>query len=147
MLDIIHVSRDERLDSPSGIDAWYIRLGDTGVKCYHFEDTRDRAVRNQKRLGKYAPRVIRDKVTVLVREQEYYAYETEHVETRTDGSKAEFQRLADKLRVQVEMDLGVTWVDSHSGNIGIVDGRPVIIDCADKLFADDRVGVTDGHRT
>jgi hypothetical protein len=152
--DIIHVSMKEKYSSPGGGDCFYIKLGDSGIKCFTCEDVRDRAVSNQQRLGKYAPEVITTDVTVMVGSRIYWAYETEHVEALADydneyddATWKRFNEAGIALAAKLLKEENVVWIDCHTGNVGFNSfGDPVVIDCADKMYPSDREGVAEHSR-
>ncbi len=157
MLATVEIDDSVRCKSPAGCECFFIRFGSRGIKVYMYVETRDRAYSNQVWLHSkgLAPRAYY-KGEVLIRgyrgrdgDSTGYCYETEladvfdynfHRSLMDHGDKTEesdeyigrfndgCEELSDDL-----CELGIHWVDDHEENVGFIDGRPVLIDTADRL--------------
>ena len=144
--------------SPSGINCTFLKIGNTGLKCYKSEKLRDRSYANQHALSllSVAPKVGLKTTVMINRGGEdctYYAHETECAEVHDKARYLElvnndyaagmayrnrFEDAASNLKTKLEGI--ITWFDNHGGNVGFdSDGNAMIIDCADDLFGDGSV--------
>lgn len=170
MPTMLKVSGDRYYQSPSGCQCVFLKFGNKGIKVYRDRDERDLSYANQFRLASMglAPKCyFKAEIEVEGRngnpDWHGYAFETELAEVKAsvikpekpswnedDGNQAEwdcyrkksrrFESAISGLKAKLE-DAGCRWVDDHSGNIGfLADGTAVIIDCADNLFTNGRVG-------
>ena len=165
MQAMLSVSGETYDNSPSGCQCHFIRFGDKGIKVYRSREERDKSYNNQYRLSciGLAPKCyFKADVEITGRNSWHgYAFETELADCRgsvkrpkldrwhSDACKdewAEYDKecrrfnealndLGDRLR-----EAGCTWEDDHSGNVGFIDGRAVLVDCADDLFGSGCVG-------
>jgi len=170
MTTMLKTTVDTIYASPNGMQCHFLKFGNKGIKVYAQRDECDQSYANQFRLASMglAPKVY-FKALIEVEGRDGrpgwtgYAFETELAEVKAsikkpsrsrwiedadneaewdsyDKAVRKFEDAIPGLRRKLE-DAGCLWLDDHAGNIGFLeDGTAVIIDCADNLFSNGRVG-------
>lgn len=153
IIDTVIVKKTTR--TPKGCSCRFVPINKYwGVKIYKYEDNRDVAYDNQKRLHKYTltPAVgekftipdyyIRHSISVHA-DRSAYCYVTEIAVPVTEGgiSENDFEWNDERVRImlpdienQIETltkelgDKGFLFYDDHYGNVGFLNGKLVCID-------------------
>lgn len=121
-------------NSRSGVNCVFVIHEGRGLKLYRSKWIRDRSLANQERLSRtnHAPAVY-GKMEATIRGKVHFGFETEIVDIyRGKDDNERFNAALDAL----ELPEWVTWGDEGVENIGIKDGNPVLINCADDLERD-----------
>lgn len=139
--------------SPSGMYCRFVAVGDVGLKLWEGRFLRDDCYKGQKKLSEIglAPRVGCC-FEISLDNYHYYGHTTEIAETIVDSTYSkprvqdQFEQLPYERRVELlrmfeelENDLekaGHCFYDGHWGNVGLLNGRMVVIDC-EEICTDD----------
>lgn len=145
----LNITENEIVESPSGITSTFVQWGNTGLKIFRSEKSRNLSYSNQARLADlgYAPKVGY-KMHIIVNGSTEYAYETEiarvadrkyYYDLLINGESEKARLYANEYKEGIrslQRDLSgiINWVDDHMFNVGFIDSNPVLIDCADDIF-------------
>jgi hypothetical protein len=124
------VTSEQLRTSPNGCDCVFVIVGNAGMKCYVDKDFRDRFYRMQRwfALRGLAPDAWFCFDFIGPDGDTLYAYYSEIAEVKGKDNWREYSAWANELSKELDSEHGIYWGDNHSGNVGRINGKTVIID-------------------
>jgi len=132
------VTNETLQSSPSGIDCIFVKIGDSGMKIYLDDGTRDLQFDLQTRFHKHglAPNCWFSFDFKGPNGSMLYAYYSELAETRDTLGYDMCNDISCELYTEIKDQFGVEWSDDHAGNVGVLHGRKVIIDFGEMQYTE-----------
>lgn len=129
------VTVEQLMTSPHGVACRFVKMGNAGLKTYYNKETRDGCYRLQRLLHRegLAPYCWFPFNFTGPNGDTIYAFYTDIAEVmdrkNPEHCPWEWGKRAHSMREEIQDRFGFTWYDDHCGNVGIIDGKDVMIDC------------------